>query len=65
MIEDIAQIDPGCSMLRQAHEVDGRELLVFDREAGGANIAAEGIELRALFTMSQLRQSVGSGSSGG
>ena len=52
-------------MLRQAHEVDGRELLVFDREAGGANIAAEGIELRALFTMSQLRQSVGSGSSGG
>jgi orotate phosphoribosyltransferase len=30
-------------------------MCVIDREAGGAtNLAAEGIELRSLFTMSQL-----------
>jgi orotate phosphoribosyltransferase len=33
-------------------------LCVIDREAGGReNLAGEGLDLRALFTMSQLRES--------
>jgi orotate phosphoribosyltransferase len=36
----------------------GVEACVIDREAGGReNLAAEGLDLRALFTMSQLRES--------
>jgi orotate phosphoribosyltransferase len=69
VIEDVitsgGQVIESCRELRDQGAEVAAVLCVIDREAGGANIAAEGIELRALFTMSQLRQSVESGSSGG
>lgn len=35
-------------------------MCVIDRETGGAdNLAAEGLALRSVFTMSQLRQAAG------
>lgn len=41
-------------------------LCVIDREAGAReSLAAEGIELRALFTVSELERSAGAGSPGG
>ena len=51
------QVIESCRELR-AREADiAAVLCVLDREAGGReNLAAEGLELRSLFTMSQLRQ---------
>ena len=42
----------------RAREADiSAVLCVIDREAGGGeNLAAEGLDLRSLFTMSQLQQ---------
>jgi orotate phosphoribosyltransferase len=69
VIEDVitsgGQVIESCRELRDRGAEIAAVLCVIDREAGGgANIAAEGIELRPLFTMSQLRQSVGVGTSG-
>jgi orotate phosphoribosyltransferase len=61
VIEDVVtsggQVIESCRELR-AREADiSAVLCVIDREAGGReNLAAEGLELRSLFTMSQLRQ---------
>jgi orotate phosphoribosyltransferase len=59
VIEDVVtsagQAVESCRALRDAGAEIVAVLCVIDREAGGdANLAAEGIELRALFTMSQL-----------
>jgi orotate phosphoribosyltransferase len=60
VIEDVVtsggQIIESCAALRE----DGADIVgvlcVIDREAGGAdNLASHGLELRSLFTMSQLR----------
>jgi len=69
VIEDVitsgGQAIESCRELRDQGAEIATVLCVIDREAGGgANIATEGIELRALFTTGQLRQSVGAGSSG-
>ncbi len=61
VIEDVVtsggQVIESCRELR-AREADiSAVLCVIDREAGGReNLAAEGLDLRSLFTMSQLRQ---------
>ena len=61
VIEDVVtsggQIIDSCRELR-AREADiSAVLCVIDREAGGReNLAAEGLGLRSLFTMSQLQQ---------
>ena len=61
VIEDVVtsggQVIESCRELR-AREADiSAVLCVIDREAGGReSLAAEGLELRSLFTMSQLRQ---------
>jgi len=60
VIEDVVttggQVIESCRELR-AREADiSAVLCVIDREAGGReNLAAEGLDLRSLFTMSQLR----------
>ncbi len=62
VIEDVVtsggQVIESCRELR-AREADiSAVLCVIDREAGGReNLAGEGLDLRSLFTMSQLRQS--------
>jgi orotate phosphoribosyltransferase len=64
VIEDVVtsggQIIESCAALR----ADGADIVgvmcVIDREAGGAdNLASHGLELRSLFTLSQLRRAVG------
>jgi orotate phosphoribosyltransferase len=60
VIEDVitsgGQVIESCRQLRRHDAEIAAALCVIDREAGGAaNIAAEGIELHALFTMSQLK----------
>jgi orotate phosphoribosyltransferase len=64
VIEDVVtsggQIIESCAAMRE----DGADIVgvlcVIDREAGGAdNLASHGLELRALFTLSQLRRAVG------
>ncbi len=61
VIEDVVtsggQVVESCRELRD-HEADIAVVLcVIDREAGGReNLAAEGLDLRALFTMSQLQE---------
>jgi orotate phosphoribosyltransferase len=61
VIEDVVtsggQVIESCRKL-QAREADiSAVLCVIDREAGGReNLAVEGLELRSLFTISQLRQ---------
>lgn len=61
VVEDVVsfggQLIQSCHALRErgAHIV--AVLCVIDREAGGGeNLAAEGLELRPVFTMSQLRE---------
>jgi orotate phosphoribosyltransferase len=61
VIEDVVtsggQVIESCRELR-AREADiSAVLCVIDREAGGReNLAAEGLDLRSLYTMSQLRE---------
>lgn len=61
VIEDVVtsggQVIASCRELR-AREADSAAVLcVIDREAGGReNLAAEGLDLRSLFTISQLQQ---------
>ncbi|MGC2373693.1 MAG: orotate phosphoribosyltransferase [Solirubrobacteraceae bacterium] len=61
VIEDV--VTTGGRVIESSRELRAREadisavLCVIDREAGGReNLAAEGLDLRSLFTMSQLRQ---------
>lgn len=61
IIEDV--VTTGGQIMQSAEALRDREarvahaLVVIDREQGGAhNLAAEGIELRALFTMAELEQ---------
>jgi orotate phosphoribosyltransferase len=60
VIEDV--VTSGGQVVESSRQLRDREaeiaavLCVIDREAGGReNLAAEGLDLRALFTMSQLR----------
>ena len=60
MIEDVVtsggQVIESCRQLREHGADIAAVLCVIDREAGGReNLAAEGLDLRSLFTMSQLR----------
>lgn len=61
IIEDVVtsggQVIESCRELRDRGGEIAAVLCVIDREAGGReNLAAESLDLRALFTMSQLRQ---------
>jgi orotate phosphoribosyltransferase len=61
VIEDVVtsggQVAESCRELHNRGADIAAVLCVIDREAGGReNLAAEGLDLRALFTMSQLRQ---------
>jgi orotate phosphoribosyltransferase len=65
VIEDV--ITSGGQVIESCHELRERGaqivavLCIIDREAGGAaNLAAEGLDLRALFTMSDLAPSMSS-----
>lgn len=60
VVEDVVtsggQVIESCAALRERGAAIVAVLCVIDREAGGAeNLAAEGLELRSVFTMSQLR----------
>ena len=60
LIEDVVtsagQIIDSCHRLRQLGAVVAVAVSVIDREAGGQNnLAREAVELRALFTMSELQ----------
>ena len=62
VIEDVVtsggQVIESCRQLRDRRADIAAVLCVIDREAGGReNLAAEGLDLRALFTTSQLRES--------
>lgn len=64
VIEDVVtsggQVIESCGALRERGAEIVTVLCVIDREAGGAeNLAAQGWELRSVFTMSQLRQAAG------
>lgn len=61
VIEDVVstggQAIESCRQLRDSEADIAAVLCVIDREAGGReNLADEGLDLRALFTMSQLRE---------
>jgi orotate phosphoribosyltransferase len=61
VIEDVVtsggQVIESCRELRDREADIATVLCVIDREAGGReNLAAEGLDLRSLFTMSQLRE---------
>jgi len=61
VIEDVitsgGQVMDSCRQLRAEGAEIATVLCVIDREAGGAeNLAADGLQLRSLFTMSQLKQ---------
>ncbi|MGA7704216.1 MAG: orotate phosphoribosyltransferase [Solirubrobacteraceae bacterium] len=61
VIEDVVtsggQVVESCRELRDREADIAAVLCVIDREAGGReNLAAEGLDLRALFTMSQLQE---------
>lgn len=63
VIEDVitsgGQVIESCRQLRAEGAEIAAVLCVIDREAGGAeNLAAEGLHLRSLFTMSQLKDAV-------
>jgi orotate phosphoribosyltransferase len=65
VVEDVVtsggQVIESCAALRDRGAEILRVLCVIDREAGGReNLAAQGLELRSLFTMSELAQSAGS-----
>jgi orotate phosphoribosyltransferase len=62
IIEDVltsgGQVIESCAALRERGAHIETVLCVIDREAGGKeNLAREGLELRSLFTMSQLQES--------
>ena len=62
VIEDVVtsggQVIESCRQLHDGEADIAAVLCVIDREAGGReNLAAEGLDLRTLFTMSQLRES--------
>lgn len=62
VIEDVVtsggQVIESCRELRDRDADIAAVLCVIDREAGGRdNLAAEGLDLRSLFTMSELQQS--------
>ncbi len=64
VIEDVistgGQVVTSCRALRERGAEIVAVLCVLDRESGGAaNIAAEGLELRAAFTMTQVRAAAG------
>jgi orotate phosphoribosyltransferase len=61
VIEDVVtsggQLIESCAALREQGADIAAVLSVIDREAGGAdNLLAHGLELRSLFTMSELRR---------
>jgi orotate phosphoribosyltransferase len=63
VIEDVitsgGQVIDSCRQLRDEGAEIAVVLCVIDREAGGAeNLTAEGLQLRSLFTMSQLQNAV-------
>jgi orotate phosphoribosyltransferase len=63
VIEDVitsgGQVIESCRQLRAEGAEIAAVVCVIDREAGGAeNLAAEGLQLRSLFTMSQLQDAV-------
>jgi len=60
VVEDVVtsggQVVESCRALRERGAQIAAVVCVIDREAGGAgNLAAEGLELRAAFTMSELK----------
>ncbi len=62
VIEDVVtsggQVIESCRQLRDRGAYIAAVLCVIDREAGGReSLAGEGLDLRTLFTMSQLRES--------
>ncbi len=62
VIEDVVtsggQVIESCRELRDRDADIATVLCVIDREAGGRdNLAAEGLDLRSLFRMSELQQS--------
>lgn len=64
VIEDVVssggQLIASCGALRDRGGDVAAVMCVIDRETGGAeNLAAEGLQLRSVFTMSQLRQTAG------
>lgn len=64
VIEDVVtsggQVIESCRLLRGRQAEVAAVLCVIDREAGGReNLAAEGLELRSLFTMRELQQDGG------
>jgi orotate phosphoribosyltransferase len=64
VVEDVVtsggQLVKSCTALRELGAEIVAVLCVIDREQGGStNLAAEGLELRSVFTMSQLRQAAG------
>lgn len=66
VIEDVVtsggQLIESCAALRERGADILAVVCVIDREAGGPdNLAAQGLELRSLFTMSQLRATAGLG----
>ena len=61
VVEDVVtsggQLIQSCAALRERGADIAAVLCVIDREAGGsASLAAQGLELRSVFTMSQLRE---------
>jgi orotate phosphoribosyltransferase len=63
VVEDVVtsggQVIESCAALRELGAEIAAVVCVIDREAGGAaNLAAEGLDLRPVFTMSQLREAV-------
>jgi orotate phosphoribosyltransferase len=70
VIEDVitsgGQVIESCRALREHGAQITTVLCVIDREAGGReNLAREGLELRSLFTMSQLRDAASRRTGGG
>lgn len=64
VVEDVitsgGQVIESCRALRERGAEITRVLCVIDRESGGsAALAAEGLELRPLFTMSELHSAAG------
>ena len=64
VIEDVVssggQLIESCAALRKRGGEIAGVVCVIDRETGGAaNLAAEGLQLRSVWTMSQLREAAG------
>ena len=66
VVEDVVtsggQVIESCRALRERGAQVAAVLCVIDREAGGAEaLAADGLELRSLFTMTELQDAAGAG----